>query len=221
MGPAGRGAPAAACCSPHLPGSPVLQRGQPVPSGAERRSGTRGREERRSQARVGAAAQLPEGLRARAPWAQGLQSVSWRGGVGGYRGGRQADDSPTPRGPRLPLALRPLSPQRVPTVYICIAPSLPLRSSPCRPDSTSVVSAQGSVPFPSRPPSSPSFPHPPSPGAACCLDSPGVVFAQTFSTAVQLGDTQPARSFKTNCSFKIRPSSLVRKSAREAWLPGG
>lgn len=173
MGPAGRGAPAAGCCSPHLPRSPVLQRGEPVPSGAGRRSGARGRQERGSRAPGGGRSAAPRG-------APGSGTVGAGTGTAvctpeGRGGGTRVGGRRTPlRALRLPLAPRPQSPQRVPTVYICIAPSLPLRSSPRRPDSTSVVSARSSVPSPSRPPSSPSSPHPPSPGAACCLDSPGV-----------------------------------------------
>lgn len=210
MGPAGRGAPAAGCCSPHLPGSPALQRGEPVPSGAGRRRGARGRVE-----------PSPDGGRTPAPRG-GVGTVGVGGGCTreGWGARERADPSP---GCETPAGFSPavtLSPHHVPSVYIGIAPSLPLRSSPRRPDSTSVVSAPGSVPLPCVP-ALPSLL--PSPSLSRCSLLPGFsrcCLAQTFSTAVQLGDTQPAGAFKTNRSFKIRPSSLVRKPAAEARLPG-
>lgn len=160
MGPAGRGAPAAGCCSPHLPPgarfckeksqSHLEQGGGVEPEDARSGGAEPRRGSRRSSPRVSGSGTVggdPDG---------GL----YPGGAGWEVRGRRLGGGGCLAG--LPLAPRLLSPQRVPTVYICIAPSLSLFSSPRRPDCTSVVSARGSVPSPSSPPPSspPPFPLP-------------------------------------------------------------
>lgn len=195
MGPAGRGAPAAGCCSPHLPGSPALQKGEPVPSGAGRR---RGAEPGWGQH----AAQLPEGAQARGVGGRGQGRVHPEGV--GARG--RADPLPQLRDSCWLLArCHAVTAARIPWVYIGITPSLPRRSSPSRPDRTSVVSAGGSVPLPRVPALLSLLPSPSLSGCSllpgfsrCCL-------APTFSTAVQPGDTQPAGPLRPTAPLKSDP----------------
>lgn len=185
------------------PGSPVLQREEPVPSGAGRRSGARGREERRSRAPAGVAAQLPKGLglwhRGRGP---GRRSVPWRGGVGGtgaeVGGRRMPRRAPAGSAPAItaacphglymhcPLPVSVLLPASS-GLYLCgfrswLSP-LSLESPPLLPSS---------------------FP-PPSPGAACCLDFPGVASLRYLALRCNSGTHNQPGPLKPTAPLKSDP----------------
>lgn len=173
-----RDTPAAGYSSPHLRGSLALRRGEPVPSGGARSL------RKPNRARVGA------GARAGAQLHGGAQGTLGAAGTAvcaratrGCSGGRKRN-SPCRRGLR-GSAASASSCYRIAfllSLYIC-APSLCFCAPLCVvPDSPSAVSAPVSVPLSHLSP--PLSPPPPSSGKACCLISPGVAFAPTFSTAV-------------------------------------
>lgn len=219
MGPAGRGAPAAACCSPHLPGSPVLQRGKPVPSGAERRSGTRRRKERRSQARVGARSAAPRGAQGSGTVGAGTAICVLEGRGGRVQGWEAGGRLPGVRGSHWLLARchRSVSPRSIyalPPPCLCapprVVPTLPLW-----------FPLEAQSPLPRVPP-----PLPPSltlplrvQPAAWIL--PVLSSLRHLALQCNSGTHNQPGPLKPTASFKTRPSSLVRKPAPEAWLPGG